>query len=331
MSNSYLNSADVDTAVINLRKKIFGFAIFNNKVGVFEPNLKIATPKSYVIGPDDELIVDINGYSEEHYTLNVSPDGFVKINRIGNIYVSGLTIEDAKNRIIKKSERQTKKLKKVIEKTKIQLNEVEKIYKKSTQKFKQLDLDEFVFNYEPKGHDILNVANTFYKNVKFEIPKNYDYLNIKNDRKKTFNYAFSDDDLQLENLLFSVYNNQKHTFKINISFGYTLIKETNELETKEEFNVKFKLYHATPNTRITSHPTTIDNKKDVDKLIKRIRTENLMHRLYDMVPNSSWHFYEYLYIRFDVYHMTTAIGKAHELPSSAIKLAPRRPGIEKST
>lgn len=102
MSKSYQNVDDMDTAVVNLRKKIFGFAIFNNKIGVFEPNLKIATPKSYVIGPDDELIVDINGYSEEHYTLNVSPDGFVKINRIGNIYVSGLTIEDAKNRIIKK-------------------------------------------------------------------------------------------------------------------------------------------------------------------------------------------------------------------------------------
>ena len=32
-------------------------------------------------------------------------------------------------------------------------------------------------------------------------------------------------------------------------------------------------------------------------------------------PNSEWKFYEYLYIRFDVYQMTTAIGKAHELPS----------------
>lgn len=97
-----MTNSDIDTAIISLRKKIFGFAIFNNKVGVFEPNLKIATPKSYIIGPDDELIVDINGYSEEHYTLNVSPDGFVKINRIGNVYISGLTIEEAKNRIIKK-------------------------------------------------------------------------------------------------------------------------------------------------------------------------------------------------------------------------------------
>jgi len=101
-SKSNLSNNDIDTALISLRKKIFGFAIFNNKIGVFEPNLKIATPKSYIIGPDDELIVDINGYSEEHYTLNVNPDGFVKINRIGNVYVSGLTIDEAKNRIVKK-------------------------------------------------------------------------------------------------------------------------------------------------------------------------------------------------------------------------------------
>jgi protein involved in polysaccharide export with SLBB domain len=101
-SKSNLSNNDIDTALVSLRKKIFGFAIFNNKVGVFEPNLKIATPKSYIIGPDDELIVDINGYSEEHYTLTVSPDGFVKINKIGNVYVAGLTIDEAKNRIIKK-------------------------------------------------------------------------------------------------------------------------------------------------------------------------------------------------------------------------------------
>ena len=91
-----------DTAIINLRKKIFGYSIFNNKGGTFEPNLKIATPQNYVVGPDDEIIVDINGYSEEHYNLIVNPDGFVKINKIGNVYVAGLTIEEVKSRLIKK-------------------------------------------------------------------------------------------------------------------------------------------------------------------------------------------------------------------------------------
>lgn len=93
-------SDEIDTAIVNLRKKIFGFSIFNNKIGVFEPNLKIATPINYIVGPEDELIVDINGYSEEHYNLIVSPDGYVKINRIGNVYVAGLTIEQAKSKII---------------------------------------------------------------------------------------------------------------------------------------------------------------------------------------------------------------------------------------
>jgi len=91
-----------DTAITNLRKKIFGYSIFNNKGGTFEPNLKIATPQNYVVGPDDEIIVDINGYSEEHYNLIVNPDGFVKINKIGNVYVAGLTIEEVKSRLIKK-------------------------------------------------------------------------------------------------------------------------------------------------------------------------------------------------------------------------------------
>jgi protein involved in polysaccharide export with SLBB domain len=96
------NDIDVDTAIVSLRKKIFGFNIFSNKIGTFEPNLKIATPKSYILGPDDELIIDINGYSEDHYNLTVNADGYIKINRIGNVYVAGLTIDEAKQRIISK-------------------------------------------------------------------------------------------------------------------------------------------------------------------------------------------------------------------------------------
>ena len=67
---------------VDFQNKIFGFSIFNNKAGVFETNLKIATPKNYVLGPDDELIVDINGYSEEHYNLTVNADGYIKISKI---------------------------------------------------------------------------------------------------------------------------------------------------------------------------------------------------------------------------------------------------------
>jgi len=101
-SQANANESLADTAKINLRKKIFGYSIFNNKGGTFEPNLKIATPQNYIVGPDDEIIVDINGYSEEHYNLTVNPDGFVKINKVGNVFVAGLSIEEVKTKLIKK-------------------------------------------------------------------------------------------------------------------------------------------------------------------------------------------------------------------------------------
>ncbi|MHA8049900.1 SLBB domain-containing protein [Aquirufa sp. ROCK-SH2] len=91
-----------DSTLNILRSKIFGSSIFNSKTVNFEPNLRIASPQSYIIGPEDELIVDINGYSEEHYTLTVNADGYIKIPRVGNVFVSGLSIEEAKRRLIYK-------------------------------------------------------------------------------------------------------------------------------------------------------------------------------------------------------------------------------------
>jgi protein involved in polysaccharide export with SLBB domain len=89
-----------DSAIIALRKKIYGFNIFNNSNISFETSLKIPTPKNYILGTDDELIIDINGFSEEHYTLSVTPEGLIKVPKVGNVFVSGITIEDAKRRII---------------------------------------------------------------------------------------------------------------------------------------------------------------------------------------------------------------------------------------
>jgi protein involved in polysaccharide export with SLBB domain len=102
LTKESIEEDSIKKSKLAFQNKIFGFSIFNKKAGVFEPNLRIATPKNYVLGPDDELIIDINGYSEEHYNLTVNADGYVKINKIGNVYVAGLTIEEAQNRLIYK-------------------------------------------------------------------------------------------------------------------------------------------------------------------------------------------------------------------------------------
>lgn len=84
----------------NLVPKIFGEDLFkgNNRL-TFEPNLRLATPKSYVIGPDDELLVDITGDNEANYQLKVNPEGTIRLQYVGIISVGGLTIEQASSKI----------------------------------------------------------------------------------------------------------------------------------------------------------------------------------------------------------------------------------------
>src|SRR5690606_27174567 len=83
----------------NLLPKIFGAELFKNSNITFEPNLRMATPKSYVIGPDDELLIDLSGDNEASYTLKVSPDGIIRLEYVGNVAVGGLTIEQAISKI----------------------------------------------------------------------------------------------------------------------------------------------------------------------------------------------------------------------------------------
>jgi polysaccharide biosynthesis/export protein len=80
--------------------KIFGSNFFGQPSASFEPNLRIATPKNYQLGPDDELNVEIYGAANNTYKLKVTPEGTVRVKELAPIYVSGLTIEDARERIV---------------------------------------------------------------------------------------------------------------------------------------------------------------------------------------------------------------------------------------
>ena len=80
-------------------KKIYGHDIFRNKSLSFEPNMNIATPVNYVLGPGDEVTVDIYGASQSSNTYKVSPDGSITIEDVGPVYVSGLTAAKAQARV----------------------------------------------------------------------------------------------------------------------------------------------------------------------------------------------------------------------------------------
>ena len=80
-------------------RKVFGRDIFNKEDLTFEPVMNIATPQSYVVGPGDEVKVDIYGASQKSTTYTVSPDGDIVIDGYGPINISGLTVKQANARI----------------------------------------------------------------------------------------------------------------------------------------------------------------------------------------------------------------------------------------
>lgn len=81
------------------KEKVFGRDIFNNKLLSFEPNMNIATPSNYRLGPGDAVIIDIYGASQKSIESTVSPDGDVVVEGYGPVAVSGLTVAQANARL----------------------------------------------------------------------------------------------------------------------------------------------------------------------------------------------------------------------------------------
>lgn len=82
--------------------EVFGRNIFNTKNLTFEPSVNIATPSNYRLGPGDEVIIDIWGASQNTIRQRISPDGTINIQKVGPVFLNGLTVSEA-NDYLKKS------------------------------------------------------------------------------------------------------------------------------------------------------------------------------------------------------------------------------------
>lgn len=74
---------------------VFGRNIFNTRNLTFEPNVNIATPPNYRLGPGDEVVIDIWGASQNTIRQQVSPDGTINLEQLGPVFLSGMTIDRA--------------------------------------------------------------------------------------------------------------------------------------------------------------------------------------------------------------------------------------------
>ena len=86
-------------SVASNSKEIFGHDIFQTDKLTFEPNMNIATPANYVLGPGDEVLIDIYGTSQSSSKYAISPEGTIIIEKIGPIAVAGLTVEQAQAKV----------------------------------------------------------------------------------------------------------------------------------------------------------------------------------------------------------------------------------------
>jgi protein involved in polysaccharide export with SLBB domain len=101
LQDTSLNPYNIDTTerkpLINPR--IFGSELFNNSSLNFQPNIPVATPLNYVIGPGDQLNLNVYGVQETTIPVTVSPEGNIIIPNVGQLQISGSTIESVTQKI----------------------------------------------------------------------------------------------------------------------------------------------------------------------------------------------------------------------------------------
>lgn len=76
-------------------KRVFGHDQFR-RISV---NPNVPTPQNYVVGVGDQLVIDIYGEAQRTLVHTVSPEGTITVPGIGPIYVNGLTVAAAQNKI----------------------------------------------------------------------------------------------------------------------------------------------------------------------------------------------------------------------------------------
>ena len=81
------------------KKVIFGHDMFQDKELGFEAAYNLPTPENYRLGAGDEVIIDIWGASQNTLQETISPDGYIQVENIGPVYLSGLTVKQANQRL----------------------------------------------------------------------------------------------------------------------------------------------------------------------------------------------------------------------------------------
>ncbi|WP_353169780.1 SLBB domain-containing protein [Flavobacterium sp.] len=91
-----------DGAVLASKNSVvFGSELFTSKSLSFEPNQNMPTPPNYVLGPGDQLDINVYGVQQFNYSATISKNGTINIPNVGEVFLSGIAFEAAKNKLQK--------------------------------------------------------------------------------------------------------------------------------------------------------------------------------------------------------------------------------------
>lgn len=85
--------------LIPMKNRIFGQDFFSKGNLTFAPSQNMPTPANYVLGPGDEVIIDVWGDSELNLRYTITPDGYITVPGLGRIQLSGMKVDQATSRI----------------------------------------------------------------------------------------------------------------------------------------------------------------------------------------------------------------------------------------
>jgi protein involved in polysaccharide export with SLBB domain len=97
--NDKTDKSTLLSSKMEVKSNVFGREIFLQNQISFTPEIRTPSPENYSLGSGDKLMLDVSGVQDRQQELSVSAEGFVRINLIGPVFVAGLTLSEAKNKI----------------------------------------------------------------------------------------------------------------------------------------------------------------------------------------------------------------------------------------
>lgn len=86
--------------------KLYGSELFANAPSTFSPQTNVPVPANYVLGPGDEVNIQLFGKENEQHSLLVNRDGTILIPKLGPFNVATLTFSEMKKQLVEQIKRQ---------------------------------------------------------------------------------------------------------------------------------------------------------------------------------------------------------------------------------